>query len=57
MMDEAEGPELTAERLTTRVLVVNFAAIDVSANINPLRWTLSSSMFAVVFLQRTFESP
>jgi hypothetical protein len=35
-MDEAEGPELTAECLTTRVLVVNFAAIHVSANMDPL---------------------
>ena len=36
MMGEAEGPELTAERLTIRVLVVGFAAIHVSADINPL---------------------
>ena len=36
MMDEAEGPELTAERLTARVLVVGFGAIHVSADINSL---------------------
>jgi hypothetical protein len=35
-MDEGEGSELTTERLTTRVLVVGFAAIHVSADINPL---------------------
>ena len=35
-MDEAEGPELTAERLTSRVLVFNFAGIHVSTIINPL---------------------
>ena len=36
MMDGAEGPELAAERVTTRVMVVNFAAIEVSANMNLL---------------------
>ena len=30
LMDEAEGPQLTAEHLTKRVLVVNFAANHVS---------------------------
>ena len=55
MMDGAEGPELTAEIVTTRVMVVNFAAIEVSANMNLLQWTLSSSMFAVDFFQCTFE--
>ena len=54
-MDEAEDPELTAERLTSRVLVVNFAAIDVSANMNLLQRTLSYSMFVVGFLQCTSE--
>jgi hypothetical protein len=29
-MEEAEGPQLTAEHLTKRVLVVNFAANHVS---------------------------
>jgi len=33
LMDAAEGPELTAECLTTRVLVVNFAAIHSSSNL------------------------
>ncbi|KAF8549790.1 cytochrome P450 [Imleria badia] len=30
--EEAEGPELTAERLTSRVLMVNFAAIHTTSN-------------------------
>lgn len=28
-MEEAEGPELTVEALTTRILIVNFVAIHV----------------------------
>ncbi|KAF8552481.1 cytochrome P450 [Imleria badia] len=32
LMEEAEGPELTPEHLTTRVLGVNFAAIHTSSN-------------------------
>ena len=32
-MDEAEGPELTVESLTTRMLVVNFAAVHVGPNL------------------------
>jgi hypothetical protein len=35
-MEEAEGPELTPEHLTTRVLGVNFAAIHVSTNISEM---------------------
>jgi len=35
-MEEAEGPELTPERLTVRVLVVNFAAIHVSTDMDTL---------------------
>ena len=33
-MDEAEGPELTAERLAKGTLIFNFAAIYVSTNTN-----------------------
>lgn len=35
-MEEAKGPELTIKRLTTRVLLVNFASIHVSTDVNAL---------------------
>ena len=55
-MDEAEGPELTTESLTTRVLVVNFAAVHVSADMFALYWTLIPSVCALDVFQRMFES-
>ncbi|KAI9569394.1 cytochrome P450 [Boletus coccyginus] len=35
LMEEADGPELTVEHLTTRVILIIFAAIHTSANANP----------------------
>ena len=32
-MDEAEGPELMAESLVTRILAINFAAIHVGPDV------------------------
>ena len=56
-MEEADGAELTVGHLTTRVILVIFAAIHVSANMNSLSWTLNSLTFTVDIRQRTFESP
>ena len=34
-MEEAEGPELTVKLLTTRIMLINFAAIHVGPDATP----------------------
>ena len=46
-MDEAESPELTIESLTTRMLVVNFAAIHVGRMTSRILMMLRTFDFAV----------
>lgn len=42
-MEEAEGPELTVEALTIRMLAVNFVAIHVGLHVVSLYSTLISA--------------
>ena len=48
-MEEAEGPQLTAEHLTKRVLVINFAANYVSIVVIWLRLVLTGQLMPADF--------